>query len=246
MPRVAATLAAPVGANSQATEYFFQYGPTSEYGSQTSPASAGSGASAAIVSSNVNALAPSTVYHFRAVATNASGTTYGTDQTFTTATAPTASTLPATGTTLTSGTLHGAIDPNGQATTYHFDWGTSTAYGSQAPLVDASVGSDSSEHAVEQSLSGLSPGHQLPLQGRREQLRRLRGRHHLRAGPHVHDRAGAARGHRPAQAVGQSTATLTGTANPQGALTTYHFDWGTSTAYGNQAPRRRRRRRGQL
>ncbi len=91
------------------------------------------------------------------MATNASGTTYGPDQTFTTASAPTANTLAATGATLTGGTLHGSIDPQGQATTYHFDWGTSTAYGSQAPLADASVGSDSSEHAVEQTLSELTP-----------------------------------------------------------------------------------------
>ena len=232
----AATLAAPVGANSQATEYFFQYGPTSEYGSQTSLASAGSGATAAIVSSNVGALAPSTVYHFRAVATNASGTTYGSDQTFTTATAPTASTLPATGTTLTSGTLHAMVDPNDQATTYHFDWGTSTGYGNQTPLVDASVGSDSAEHAVEQSLSGLSPDTS----------------YHFRVV--ASNCGGCAEGttYGPdltfttapaplavtgsAQAVGQSAATLTGTANPQGALTTYHFDWGTSTSYGNQIP----------
>ncbi len=88
-----ATLAAPVGANSQATEYFFQYGPTTEYGSQTSAASAGSGATPAVVSANANGLTPASTYHFRAVATNASGTTYGPDQTFTTASAPTANTL---------------------------------------------------------------------------------------------------------------------------------------------------------
>jgi hypothetical protein len=152
-----ATLAAPVGANSQTTEYFFQYGATGEYGSQTSPASAGSSATAVVVSSNATGLSPSTGYHFRAVATNASGTTYGPDQTFTTATPPSANTFAATGATLTGGTLHAAIDPQGQATTYHFDWGTSPLYGSQAPVVDAAVGSDSSEHSVEQTLSELAP-----------------------------------------------------------------------------------------
>jgi streptogramin lyase len=231
-----ATLAAPVGANSQATEYFFQYGATSEYGSQTSTASAGSGATPAVVSANAVGLSPTTSYHFRAVATNASGTTYGPDQTFTTASAPTVNTLAATGTTLAGATLHGSIDPQAQATTYHFDWGTTTAYGSQAPLVDASVGSDSSEHAVEQILSGLAPD----------------TGYHFRVV--ASNCGGCAEGttYGPdqtfttapaplavtaaAEAVGRDAATLVGSVNPEGAATTYHFDWGTSTAYGGKAP----------
>ena len=231
-----ATLAAPVGANSQATEYFFQYGPTSEYGAQTSTASAGSGATPAVVSANAVGLSPSSSYHFRAVATNASGTTYGPDQTLTTVSPPSADTLPATGATLTWGTLHGSIDPQGQATTYHFDWGTTTAYGSQAPLADVSVGSDSSEHAVEQTLGELAPD----------------TGYHFRVV--ASNCGGCAEGTtygpdetfttapaplavtQPTQAVAQDTATLAGIVNPQGAPTTYHFDWGGTTAYGNQAP----------
>ncbi len=231
-----ATLAAPVGANSQATEYFFQYGPSSEYGSQTSMASAGSGATPAVVAANAIGLAPTTSYHFRAVATNASGTTYGPDQTLTTTSPPTADTLPATGATLTGGTLHGSIDPQGQATTYHFDWGTTTAYGSEAPLADATVGSDSSEHAVEQTLGELTPD----------------TNYHFRVV--ASNCGGCAEGttYGPdetfttapaplaltgsAQAVEQSTTILTGTVNPRGAATTYHFDWGTTTAYGSRAP----------
>ena len=231
-----ATLAAPVGANSQATEYVFQYGPTSGYGSQTSSASAGSGAAASVVSATATGLSPSTSYHFRAVATNASGTTYGPDQTFTTGAAPTANTLAATGTTLMGATLRGEIDPLGAATTYHFDWGTSTAYGSQAPVLDASVGSDSSEHSVEQRLEGLAPDTS----------------YHFRVvasncggcaegttyGPDATFTTAPAPSaiSEAAIAVGQSTATLTGKVDPEGAATTYHFDWGTSAAYGQQVP----------
>lgn len=231
-----ATLAAPVGANSQATEYFFQYGPSSEYGSLTSTASAGSGATPAVVSANAVGLSPTRSYHFRAVATNASGTTYGPDQTFTTASAPTANTLAATAATLTGGTLHASIDPQGQATTYHFDWGTTATYGSQAPLADVSVGSDNSEHSVEQTLSELTPDTS----------------YHFRVV--ASNCGGCAEGTtygsdqtfttapaplavtKAAQAVQQGTATLAGMVNPQGATTTYHFDWGTTTAYGSRAP----------
>ncbi|HXP36591.1 MAG TPA: hypothetical protein VN817_02390, partial [Solirubrobacteraceae bacterium] len=204
--------------------------------SQTSTASAGSGATPAVVSTDAIGLAPTTSYHFRAVATNASGTTYGPDQTFTTASPPTAATLPATGATLIGGTLHGSIDPQGQATTYHFDWGATTAYGSRAPGADASVGSDSSEHAVEQTLGELAPD----------------TTYHFRVV--ASNCGGCAEGTaygpdetfstapaplvvtEAAQSIGQGTATLAGIVNPRGAATTYHFDWGASTAYGNQAP----------
>jgi hypothetical protein len=59
----------------------------------------------------------------------------------------------------TSATVSGSVNPNGQATTYHFDYGTSTSYGSQAPAPpDPSAGSGSASQAVSASLTGLSPG----------------------------------------------------------------------------------------
>ncbi len=83
-----ATLQASVDPNSQATTYDFEYGTTPSYGSHTSPSSIGNGASPVPVSSTLNALSPATEYHFRAVASNPTGTTYGPDQTFTTASKP--------------------------------------------------------------------------------------------------------------------------------------------------------------
>ena len=70
---------------------------------------------------------------------------------------PTATTQAATGVALTSATLAGAANPNGYATTYHFEWGPTTGYGAQAPVSDAAVGSDSADHAVTQTLAGLAP-----------------------------------------------------------------------------------------
>jgi hypothetical protein len=32
------------------------------------------------------------------------------------------------------------VNPNGTATTYHFDWGTTTDYGSSTPTQDAGAG----------------------------------------------------------------------------------------------------------
>jgi streptogramin lyase len=102
-----ATLNAEVAPNSQSTTYRFEYGPTTAYGSQTSPASAGAGAGASPVSTPVTGLTAGSVYHFRAVASNATGTTYGPDSTFTTHTPPLA-TLAPLGTT---GSSTGVLSP---------------------------------------------------------------------------------------------------------------------------------------
>jgi virginiamycin B lyase len=83
-----ATLQASVGPNSQASTYEFEYGTTSSYGSHTPPSSAGDGASSVAESAPVSGLSADTEYHFRVAATNATGTTYGPDRTFTTESAP--------------------------------------------------------------------------------------------------------------------------------------------------------------
>jgi outer membrane protein assembly factor BamB len=71
---------------------------------------------------------------------------------------PTATTGSPSSVTQTSATVSGTSNPEGQATTYHFDYGTSTGYGQSAPVPDGSVGSDSSDHTISANLSGLSPG----------------------------------------------------------------------------------------
>ncbi|MFL5830029.1 MAG: IPT/TIG domain-containing protein [Solirubrobacteraceae bacterium] len=85
-----ATLSGSVNRNGQATTYHFDYGTSTSYGSQapTPPdPSAGMGTSSQPVSANVSGLSPGTTYHYRLTATNASGTQYGSDETFMTAAA---------------------------------------------------------------------------------------------------------------------------------------------------------------
>jgi hypothetical protein len=78
-----ATLNGTVSPNKEATTYRFEYGTTTAYGSQT-PAGTSSGNASKAVSADITGLAPSTTYHFRLVATNASGTAMGADAQFTT------------------------------------------------------------------------------------------------------------------------------------------------------------------
>jgi 6-phosphogluconolactonase (cycloisomerase 2 family) len=82
-----ATLAGLVNPNGQATTYHFEYGTTALYQAQA-PAppdpSAGSGGRVLAVSANLTGLVANATYHYRIVATNRGGTSYGSDQTFTT------------------------------------------------------------------------------------------------------------------------------------------------------------------
>ena len=75
----AAWLQGGVYTNGEATSYYWQYGTTDAYGFRTSSVSAGSGSSPVSVSVRLGDLRPGTTYHYRLVATNASGTTYGYD-----------------------------------------------------------------------------------------------------------------------------------------------------------------------
>jgi hypothetical protein len=74
-----ATLTAEVDPNGEATTYRVEYGPSSAYGSSTSPAVAGAGEIPVAVQSAIRELQPGTTYHFRFVAESAGGNAYGPD-----------------------------------------------------------------------------------------------------------------------------------------------------------------------
>jgi hypothetical protein len=83
-----AVLAGLVDPNRSQTTFRFEYGTDTGYGSSTPVDSAGAGPRGVPAVKAITGLAPGTTYHFRLVATNASGTTEGADLTFTTAAAP--------------------------------------------------------------------------------------------------------------------------------------------------------------
>ncbi len=68
--------------NNFSTTAWFEYGQTTSYGSSTTPLSIGNGLSNIPFSQSTGILSPNTTYHFRAVAQNSNGTSYGGDQTF--------------------------------------------------------------------------------------------------------------------------------------------------------------------
>ncbi len=80
-----AALAGTVNPNEAETKYYFEYGPTTSYGSKTIEHTILTKGAAA---GTAKGLTPGTTYHFRLVATNSYGTAYGSDEQFTTLTAP--------------------------------------------------------------------------------------------------------------------------------------------------------------
>jgi hypothetical protein len=78
------TLTGKVNPNGARTTYFFQYGTSKLYGATTGPTDAGSGTNARTATADVLGLTPFTKYHYRLVARNSQGTTFGGDRTFTT------------------------------------------------------------------------------------------------------------------------------------------------------------------
>jgi hypothetical protein len=58
----------------------------------------------------------------------------------------------------TTATVAGTVNPDGTPTTYQFEYGTSTSYGSVSPAAPGVVGSDSTVHPESANLTGLKPG----------------------------------------------------------------------------------------
>ena len=81
-----ATLNGKVNPNGVATTYRFEYGKTTSYGTSAPVPneSVGSGTEAVAKGKAIGSLLPETTYHFRMVAENSEGTTYGVDRSFTT------------------------------------------------------------------------------------------------------------------------------------------------------------------
>ena len=84
-----ATIAAGIYRNGLDTNWWIEYGTSTAYGLQTPPSDIGAGGAPAAVTGYMSGLVPGSTYHYRVVAQNGLGTTYGYDYTFTTPTDPT-------------------------------------------------------------------------------------------------------------------------------------------------------------
>ena len=118
------TLVAGIYPNGLATSYYWQYGPTGAYGSQTPPAALTASATPQSVTSQITGLAAGTTYHYRLVAVNSDGTSYGYDYTLTTAAgAPQTAAAPTlSGSANEGATLSASSGTWSQPGTYAYQW----------------------------------------------------------------------------------------------------------------------------
>ena len=159
-----ATLKASVNPEGRATTYDFAYGTNSTLspGTTTTSESAGSGTIAVSESVVLTGLLPSTKYYFKVVASNPGGTTAGTILNFTTSAAavtpPVVTTNPAKLIIATGATLQASVNPEGNATTYNFVYGTNSTLNPGTTTTSQSAGSGTSAQSESVAISGLSPG----------------------------------------------------------------------------------------
>jgi streptogramin lyase len=229
------TLNANLNPRGLATEYWFEFGETEAYGQKIpiSPESIGSGLDNVLVAQKVTGLKEGTSYHFKVVAESIAGRSEGIDRVAKTGKQPTAITDAATAVKATQATLKGLVDPEGSETSYWFEYGETTAYGTKIPVSPAVVGSGTSSVEVGQTPTGLKesttyhfrvvaesePGHSVP------------GVDKSFTTPVSPDATTDA-----ATAIKGTQATLNGKVNPLGFATNYWFEYGTTESYGTKIP----------
>lgn len=235
----------------QATQYHFEYGTTALYGSSTPTGDAGSGTGTGAVTFDAAGLAADTEYHYRLVATNASGTAVGGDEVFSTAPDP-PSPQSATGSinnfsdlASTGITLIMAIDPHGSAVTYYCEYVTAETYhadGDDFAPAHAQSGGGGHLDAANGQVGALCPlDHLTP-----DTTYFVRC-HFDNAGGGSHSAtihfttlpppAPPKAQTEPADDIGEGAATLTARVNTSGQDATYHLEyWSTNPADAVSGP----------
>jgi hypothetical protein len=152
---------------------------------------------------------------------------------------PVADIRPATEVTSTAAKLNGTVtvptyEGEGLATGYHFEYSADNGFHwFSAPAPDASAGSTPGPVSVSQVVTGLQPNTNYKFR-----LFATTGVSDTSpeenfttsaAPPSVTEVPGA-------KPLTPTTAKLAGTVNPNNKSTTYHFEYGTSTSYGQQSP----------
>jgi len=154
-----ASLNGTVNAAGNSTAVTFEYGLTTAYGT-TVPGvpSTVTGNTVTPVTAAITGLIPNTLYHFRIAGTSTGGSANGSDLTFTTsAIPPTVVTDPATNIGVSSAQLNGTVTANYANTAVSFDWGTTTAYGTNVAATPASV-TGNTAMTVLANITGLTTG----------------------------------------------------------------------------------------
>ena len=231
--------------NGQDTHYYFEWGTNTSYGTKTPafPTDAGSpsGPEPTLVTPvtlPTRTLAAETEYHYRIVASNAAGTSFGEDRSFTTpANVVELKTLAATNFSPTSAQLNGSFIGNGEPTHYYFEWGLSgyehTTPAPPGGLVPGGGGLTS----ISVNLTGLSS-----LTPYNFRILASNGEGATVGENEVFELPLLPRVTESVTGVQSDVAILDAQINPGGGEATYHYEYATESeymehgSYGNSAP----------
>ena len=117
-------------------------------GTTTTSRSAGSGSGAIDVSAPLTGLTPGRTYHYRLVVSSDAGTTAAREATVRVGAAPAVLTGAPAAVTIGGAAVTGVVTPNGLATQWWVEYGTTTAYGAQTDPVSVSGASQQVRAAV--------------------------------------------------------------------------------------------------
>ena len=230
-----ATLHGELNPSGESTHYYFEWGETKSYGHQ-SPAVPGTETSAGALTqvemSLAGLLTSATTYHYRLVAVNGLGTSYGSDREFTTPLSdpPQIRNVVATATGLTTATLHAELNPGFGETAYRFQYGPGFSYGNSTAIIGP-IGNDGSFHPVAADISGLSPGTTYHFR-----VIAFNFVGHVSSSDAVFTTPTVpAIGEATASVLNAHSVRLSARAGAPGTSTTIHFDYGVSPGYGAQS-----------
>jgi hypothetical protein len=214
-------------AGTEVTQCVFEYRTEAGGPNQTipcKPATPYTGTTPGAVTAQLSGLASGTTYRYRITATNANGSAASDEATFRTL-GPSISHEEAGETTAGVAHVHAEIDPEGEATTYRVEYGTSTAYGSSTSPVELEAGE--APQYIYVSLHKLQ----------------ARTTYHARfvavngaattTGPDFTFTTHQVVTDESFSQVGSSSAELSARVDAGGEAASYHAEYGTSTAYGS-------------
>ncbi len=211
----------------------FSYGTTISYGATAPCTPQGPFSGLTAVSAAISGLAPGTEYHYRLEGSTSNGATPGGDRTFTTPVthSPTVSIKPVTAIDDHSATFSGEVDPEGSATTYHFEYSTDSVTWTSGG--QESIGEGTGDVLVTQTVSNLagSSSYHVRLVAESVGGRPISGEEMfttLAASPQVFGEG--------ASSVTDGEATLHATIYPEKQASSYRFEYGTTVAYGVTVP----------
>ena len=205
-----------------ATTHYWEYGPTTDYGSQTAPVALASPRADQAIGTTLIGLAPDTEYHYRLVATNVFGISTGADRTNRTSAplAPAVTTSAPEAVGSAQARLAGLVTANGTATTAWFEWGATTDYGDLTAVQSAG---ELGELGLAAEISGLAPTTEYHYRVVAENVYGLTLGADQAFTTTVATLPVATTG--SATAAGTTAMTLSGDVSPGGLPTTYQFEY---------------------